>query len=239
MDDGWRHLPPHKGAHDELILDSPDGTGAPGRPAARGRGVPPRRPECTPDGSGAPHRQDPAHHQPDRPASQGCRFAVDTRPFVRAGGRPSRVATLPRSLHRTPVIRLPRPRDRILGADAAEMRDAGNRGTGSTMATEACDVDPLAVGSRRCASVKAARASDLSLGSQKSRQPNHRYGHATSRGAEASSTRLHWGSGAPGAPARSPRPRGGRVLVAPSDRLSQHVLTSAFIEGRSRDIGAR
>jgi hypothetical protein len=60
---------------------------------------------------------------------------------------------------------------------------------------------------RRCASANASRASVLSLGSQKSRQRNHRYGHATSRGGEASRNRLHCGSGATGAPARIPRPR--------------------------------
>jgi hypothetical protein len=68
--------------------------------------------------------------------------------FHRSAGRKAPdVATLPRSLHRTPVIGFPRPRDRVLGADPAELRDARNRGTGSTMATEACDLDPLASGS--------------------------------------------------------------------------------------------
>jgi hypothetical protein len=60
---------------------------------------------------------------------------------------------------------------------------------------------------RKCASANEVRASDLSLGSQKSRQRNHRCGHATSRGGEASSSRLHCGSGATRAPARIPRPR--------------------------------
>jgi hypothetical protein len=90
MDDGRRHLPPHKGAHDESIYASRDGTGAPGRPAARGRAVLPRQTDSTPDRPGARQRPDPAHHRPDRPAPQACRCAVDPRPFVRTGGRPNR-----------------------------------------------------------------------------------------------------------------------------------------------------
>ena len=67
-------------AHDEPELDAPDGPGSPGRPAARGRGVPPRPTDSAPDAPEPHHRPNPALPHREPPEAPACRRALDTRP---------------------------------------------------------------------------------------------------------------------------------------------------------------
>jgi hypothetical protein len=76
-------------AHAEPELDAPDGPGSPGRPAPRGRGVPPRRTDSAPDGPEPHHRSDPALSHREPPEALACRRAADTGPNATTKDQPS------------------------------------------------------------------------------------------------------------------------------------------------------